>query len=70
MIGIGLATPMTNDQAVKTLLSVGQVNFEAGAHFQINSEGKVSGFVLSGQNFENIRFLKLKKYDANQVKNW
>jgi hypothetical protein len=38
--------------------------------FQSNSEGKVSGFVLSGQNFENIRFLKLKKYHANQVKNW
>ncbi|MBE0653316.1 MAG: beta-lactamase family protein [Bacteroidales bacterium] len=28
--------------------------------FQINSEGKVNGFVLSGQNFENIKFIKLK----------
>jgi CubicO group peptidase (beta-lactamase class C family) len=28
--------------------------------FQINSEGKVTGFVLSGQNFENIKFIKLK----------
>jgi hypothetical protein len=31
--------------------------------FQINSEGIVTGFMLSGQNFENIKFVKLKKYD-------
>ncbi|MEM7551534.1 MAG: serine hydrolase domain-containing protein [Bacteroidota bacterium] len=39
MIGFGLASPISNDQAVQTILSIEEVNFKAGTQYQYGNSG-------------------------------
>ncbi|WP_190808665.1 serine hydrolase [Flagellimonas sp. S3867] len=50
MIGFGLTTPISNEQAVKTMLSTEQVNFEAGTQYQYGN----SGFMLLAEILKRI----------------
>lgn len=50
MIGFGLATPISNDQAVKTILSTEQVNFKAGTQYQYGN----SGFMLLAEILKRV----------------
>jgi CubicO group peptidase (beta-lactamase class C family) len=50
MIGFGLATPISNDQAVQTMLSIEQANFEAGAEFQYGN----TGFMLLAEILKRV----------------
>ena len=50
MIGFGLAIPISNDQAVKTILSTKQVNFKAGIQYQYGN----SGFILLAEILKRV----------------
>ncbi len=58
-----VATHLTNGQI--TLNPLSENTFFGGnplgeLNFQLNQEGEVNGFVLDGQNYNNIKFIKLK----------
>lgn len=58
-----VATHLTNGRI--TLSPLSKNSFSAGSplgelNFQLNQEGEVNGFVLDGQNYNNIKFIKLK----------
>ncbi|GAB4161526.1 MAG: hypothetical protein Tsb0033_19120 [Winogradskyella sp.] len=50
MIGFGLAIPISNDQAVQTLLGIEQVNFKAGEQYQYGN----SGFILLAEILKRV----------------
>lgn len=50
MIGFGLASPISNDQAVQTLLGIEQVNFKAGEQYQYGN----SGFMLLAEILKRV----------------
>jgi CubicO group peptidase (beta-lactamase class C family) len=50
IIGFGLATPFSNDQAVQTMLGIEQVNFEPGAQFQYGN----TGFMLLAEILKRV----------------
>jgi len=57
-----IAKHLTNGEFTLIPLSIN--SFYAGSplgelHFQLNSKGKVDGFLLAGQNFSNIKFIKV-----------
>lgn len=50
MLGLGLASPISNDQAIQTLLRIKQANFEAGAQFQYGN----TGFMLLAEILKRV----------------
>ena len=50
MIGFGLASPISNDQAVQTLLGIEQFNFKAGEQYQYGN----SGFILLAEILKRV----------------
>ena len=50
MIGFGLASPISNDQAIQTLLGIEQVNFKAGEQYQYGN----SGFMLLAEILKRV----------------
>ncbi|ETN96889.1 serine hydrolase domain-containing protein [Zhouia amylolytica] len=57
-----VAKHLTNGEIILTPLSKNSfyAQYPLGElDFQLNSEGKVNGFVLNGQNFSNLKFMKV-----------
>ncbi|XLS27990.1 serine hydrolase domain-containing protein [Flavobacteriaceae bacterium M23B6Z8] len=50
MIGFGLSSPISNKQAVETLLNVRQINFKAGTKYQYGN----SGFILLAEILKRV----------------
>lgn len=50
MVGFDLASPITNDQAVQTMLNLKQANFEAGEQFQYGN----TGFMLLAEILKRV----------------
>lgn len=50
MIGFGLSSPISNDQAVQTLLGIEQVNFKPGSQYQYGN----SGFILLAEILKRV----------------
>jgi CubicO group peptidase (beta-lactamase class C family) len=50
MIGFGLSSPISNNQALQTLLNIEQVNFKAGTQYQYGN----SGFMLLAEILKRV----------------
>ena len=50
LIGFDLASPISNDQALQTLLNIEQVNFQAGTEYQYGN----SGFILLAEILDRV----------------